>query len=215
MKRAQQAEMFAARTPKPVSSQARAMCSRGKKPAPAPKPWQCSILAVDTAENSGWSVWVDGTLVSSGETDTRDEARMLKIASWPGSHTISSGPPVLVLEAPYGGPKHAGEVKTLIALGMARERWLRAWKDAGEARARVVLVQPATWRAAVLGNVRGLKTPALNKLEQQVAKRISGRDCRPDEAAAVCVGAWASYAAAVGEVIGKKAREASMEAWQR
>lgn len=228
-RRATQAEMFAPTAIKPVTSQARAMTLKrkpSKTSAPAPKPWHCHILAIDTAEKSGWAIWEDGTLSGSGEVDTHDSKTMAELIS--DMFSVSADlslvramaeprkPKVLVLEAPYGGPKGAHEVKRLIGLGMARERWLRAWKDAGEARSRVVMVQPQTWRAAVLGNMRGLERKAIRRCELLVAGSIAGRaELGDDEAAAICIGKWASYAAPVGEVIGKRAVKASVEAWQR
>lgn len=214
MKRATQSELFAARPIKPVSSQARAMTAKRKAPtAPAPRPWKCSVLAVDTADNSGFSVWVDGTLVYSGEVETRDTALLNKIADWPSSHTISAGPPVLVLEAPWGG-----STETVVGMAMARERWERAWRDAGEAMSRIVRVNPSTWRAAVLGNIRGLKREQIREMEGRVARALLDSPKRvigEDEAAAVCIGRWSSYAPQIGQVIGKRAVKASLEAWTR
>jgi hypothetical protein len=217
MKRAQ-AEMFA-QPAKPAAIVRTRSPKRG--PSPSPRPWRCSLIAVDTAENSGWAFWSSGTLHSSGEIDTSDGSALLKCVrsgAWLAKE-FTEGPLVLVLEAPYGGPKHAGQVATLVALGRAQERWLRAWKDAGEARARVVMVQPQTWRCALFGSVRGMKRAELHKLEDLNAQAIMGVHAHvaalgADEAAAICIGQWASYAAAVGEVIGKKARAASMAAWR-
>lgn len=226
-----QVDLFAA--PKSSPKKARALIAsatrRQKKPreAPAPKPWQCAILAVDTAANSGWSIWREGQLVSHCEVDTRDELEMrlvlADISLWAETTLdcergrVPAVPAVLVLEAPYGGFKHPGMVSTLVALGMARERWERAWKARGLPMSHIVRVQPSTWRAAVLGRVARMKTEELRKLEQSVACRLLG--CAEgrlgsDEAAAVCIGAWATRAPEVGRVIGERARKASERAWE-
>lgn len=210
-----QAMLFSERPPRPVTPHARAT-GKGRKSAPAPRPWKCSILAVDTAANSGWAHWATGSLVSSGEIDTREEDAMrMLVRDLCGVDGFHGLPPILVLEAPYGGHKHPGEVATLVALGMARERWERAWKDAGEARSRIVRVQPQTWRSAVLGGwAVGKPRAELRASELSMARGMARReDVGDDEAAAICIGRWASYAPEVGAVIGKRAREASMQAW--
>lgn len=227
MTRPAQVDLFAA--PKSSSKSSRssrarlaADTRRRKKPkeAPAPRPWQCAILAVDTAANSGWSMSREGKLITYGEVDTRDELAMKMVLADIADISLwgrGNVPAVLVLEAPYGGHKHPGMVSTLVALGMARERWERAWKARGLPMSHIVLVQPSTWRAAVLGRVARMKKPELLKLEQSVACRLVGcaeGDLGGDEAAAVCIGAWATRADAVGQVIGERARKASEKAWE-
>lgn len=215
MKRAVQAPLFDASPRKLVTPHARATSTFGKskRPAPAPKPWECTILSVDTAQLSGWSTYECGAFLDSGEIDTTDECEVEFIVLQ--ALQLCTPPPVLVLEAPYGGWKSPGQVKTLVALGAARERWERAWKAAGEAKGRIVRVQPSTWRAATLGNIRGLDRNEIRKREQQAAGVIAGRPTSPDESAAILIGRWAAYASKVGEVIGARAVQASMKAWQQ
>lgn len=198
--RPQQANLFAIKGPK----------RKKVKEAPAPLPWACAIIAVDTAANSGWAITYRGEYDHSGEVDTTDECQLLELVKYAARQDT---PVVLVLEAPYGGHKHPGEVATLVALGMARERWERAWKANGQAASRIVRVQPSTWRAAVLGRITRMKTPELRKVEARVAKEWTGLDCGQDEAAAVCIAIWATKAAEVGHVIGERARAASELAW--
>jgi hypothetical protein len=198
----------------PVSPQARAMSSlRSKAPAPAPKPWHACILAVDTAKRSGWSFWWNGQLQTSGEIDTLNETAVRE-----GCRTVGvmaklyACPAVLVLEKPWGGQMH-----TVMGLAMARERWIAAWKAAGEARSRVVSVSPSTWRPAVMGRQAvGMRRAEVRAMERFVASPYAnGQPLGDDEAAAILIGKWASHAAKVGEVIGAKAVRKSVAAWSQ
>lgn len=181
---------------------------------PAPRPWCCSVLSVDTAKNSGWAMWRDGELLDSGEVDTSDSAALDTIVT---DFVLSSKEGVerarvLVLERPWGG-----NTPTVIGLAMARERWERAWKDAGEAKMRILSVHPSTWRAKTLGNVRGLKRPEIRERERRAAVQISGKysgDLGDDECAALCIGKWAAFAADTGTKIGARAVQRSMAAWR-
>ncbi len=126
-------------------------------------------------------------------------------------------PVLLVLEAPYGGAKHAGQVHILIALGVAKERWQGPWREAGQAKSRIVTVEPSQWRPSVLGSgALRMTRQEVRPYELSVARGITRDEAiGPDAAAAVCIHHWASYAPKVGEAIGKRAQKASMQAWQR
>lgn len=183
---------------------------RTRREAPAPKPWLCVLLAVDTACTSGWCISVAGEREDSGEVDTLDAAELARVVRC----AVNLGearalPVVLVLEAPWGG-----SMAVLVALGAARERWLRAWRDVDQAAGRVVRVVPSTWRSAVLGG-RFVSAPREETREQEqlVARAIVGRAVGSDEAAAVCIARWAGHAAAVGRAIGRRAAKASLRAW--
>jgi hypothetical protein len=204
-----------------VLSRATARRSRHVE-APAPKPWLCTILAVDTAKRSGWAVYSVGCLCSSGEVDTLDEATLEQLVHNAASYTIGRQPLVLVLEAPYGG-----RVEVITALGVARERWLRAWRTCGQASSRIVRVQPSTWRGPVLGaewvsaprdQVRAHELLTARALVSQMPRsrplRVGAElTLGHDEAAAILIGRWAAHAAAVGRAIGKTAAKASLRAW--
>lgn len=183
---------------------------RTRREAPAPKPWLCVLLAVDTAATSGWCISVTGQREDSGEVDTLDAAELARVVRC----AVDLGearalPVVLVLEAPWGG-----SMAVLVALGAARERWLRAWRDADQASARVVRVKPSTWRSAVLGgHYVSAPREETREQEQLVARAIVGRAVGSDEAAAVCIARWAGHAAIVGRAIGKRASKASLRAW--
>jgi hypothetical protein len=171
------------------------------------------VLAVDTARVSGWAVNACGRYVRSGEVDTlvapvvfTAVGGALQLAA------ILDLPSVLVLEKPWGGNSNV-----VAALGAARERWLAAWRElAGPVgdKGKVVLVQPNTWRCAVLGrSAIGMCREDVRALERQSAEALVGRQLGPDEAPAVLIGEWGCRAAQVGQRLGKRAREKSFEKW--
>jgi hypothetical protein len=184
--------------------------TRSRTEAPAPKPWLCVVLGVDTACTSGWCICVSGRRVDSGELDTLDPAELGRVVQWAVDlGAVGSLPVCLVLEAPWGGT-----VATLVGLGAARERWQRAWRDAGQATGRVVRVKPSTWRAPVLGgHYVSAPRDETREQEQLVARAIVGRVVGADEAAAILIARWAAHAAPVGRAIGKRASAASLKAW--
>lgn len=176
------------------------------QPAASAVAWRCMVLAVDTAARSGWTVVLGGASQTEwpwcyGEADTLDAGSLAHIVRWSVCHAAARGVPlVLVLEAPFGGP-----MRTLLALGAARERWLVAWREAVQPRSRVVTVQPAEWRARVLGP-RWAKAPRaeVRAHEQVTAGAMVGERVRGDEAAAILIGTWALRAAKVGAVLPRR-----------
>jgi hypothetical protein len=194
--------------PTPLS---RATSRKRMASTPSPKPWQAVVLAVDTARHAGWSIWSSGKLADSGELDTLDAEAVLDqiVANALDQAEQSKAPAVLVLEAPYGG-----SVDVVSALGAARERWLRAWRCAGQSRGRVVKVTPSSWRAAVLGSRWvGVERELVRAHEQRVARALASHVVGSDEAPAILIGKWASHAAAVGRVIGVRAQRRSLRVW--
>lgn len=185
--------------------------ARSRRPSPAPKPWACVVLGVDTAARSGWAITLFGKRMDSGELDTRDTAKLEQVVRWAVDLGRAGGlRVVLVLEAPWGG-----SVAVVAALGVARERWERAWRDAGQTVRRVVRVNPSTWRAAVLGRgAIGLEREAVRALEQRVARGLVGKELGADESAAVLIARWGSQAGEVGKAIGKRGQRESMKRWQ-
>jgi hypothetical protein len=196
---------------------------KGNWETATPQPWECVILAVDTARVSGWSLTRDGKYVTSGEVDTSQFGAVLSVCSRfcgkaesvvpanaepIGNH---SRPIVLVLESPWGGNVHV-----VAALGAARERWVDAWKRCDQSPGRVVKVTPNVWRGPVIGGrYARCSREQIRAQEQLLAARIVGRPCGPDEAPAVLIGQWASHARVVGTVIGKRAMRASVRAWEK
>lgn len=189
--------------------------ARGKKTrteAPAPKPWLAAVLAIDTAGTSGWSVRVNGRQREFGEVDTTDADALLEIVRWAVKRAAHvEAPLVLVLERPWGGT-----LATVAGLAKSHERWERAWRDCKQAESRIVRVHVSEWRAAVLGG-HWVSAPRerVRPYEQHIATIMVGQDVGEDEAPAILIGHWASMAARVGRVIGRRAVDASRLAWRR
>jgi hypothetical protein len=159
------------------------------------------VLAVDTARQSGWAVRVRGRHAASGELDTLDAAAVSQVVGWTLRVARRTGlAAVLVLEAPWGG-----RVNVVASLGAARERWLVAWRMAGQSERRVVRVQPRTWRCAVLGRGATGTRDVIRAREQRAACGLLGlaaTEIGGDEAAAVLIGVWAARAEPVARVLG-------------
>jgi hypothetical protein len=176
---------------------------------PAPKPWLCTVLAVDTASRSGWALSRDGALRDSGEVETLNEAALGLIVRNAVELSEGTASLVLVLETPWGG-----SAEIVSALGAARERWSRAWRAHGLTQRRVVLVSPSTWRAAVLGGKwASARRELVRAHEQRVARALVGYDVGADEAPAILIARWAAHTARVGRAIGPRGRRASLRAW--
>lgn len=189
--------------------------ARGKRTrteAPAPQPWLCAVLAVDTATLSGWSIRVAGRQHEFGECDTTDPTAVLEIVQWACKRAAHAGLPlVLVLERPWGGT-----LATVEGLGKARERWERAWFDMSQSPRRIVRVHVSEWRAVELGG-SWVSAPReqVRPYEQSVATIMVGQEVGGDEAPAILIGHWASRAARVGKAIGRRAVLASEQHWRR
>lgn len=191
------------------------MSKRTKKPKlpPSPTPHPAVILAVDTAQRSGWAVYVRGELVSYGEVDMLDPSkssdqwgvsgwnadRVCLHALWEVAFGLDWDAPytaaVLVFERPFRGTSQG--------------QWIGAWKAAwaanGGHKRRMVGVFPSSWRARVLGP--GWARAGRDKVrarELEMAAAIAGRRVRPDEAAAVLIAEGASKSAEVGARLPKQ-----------
>jgi len=151
---------------------------------------------------SGWSLRVNDDQREFGECDTRDDAAVFQIVQWAVRTAVRSTMPlVLVLEHhPW-----AGTPMTLAGLGAARERWLVAWRAAGQPMGRHVKVTPAEWRACVLGPtwVRA-KREAVRAEEKRIAEAMVEQPVGVDEAPALLIGRWAARAAKVGAALGMR-----------
>jgi hypothetical protein len=183
---------------------------RAKKPKPPPsvKPWPIGILAIDCARNSGWSLWCGGRLHSSGEITISDHAGMVYRIKAAAGDTLDSGA-FGYLALVLGGRG----ANTLIGLGAARQAWEHAWREYGYPMRRIVRVEPATWRKPVLGKTRRGKNDPPNEiklLEMRTAEDLSTSVCvGPDEAAAICLGYYATRAGEVGAILPRKILEAA------
>jgi hypothetical protein len=193
--------MRAIQKPGYAGSAHRTRARRTKRPLPAASavPHKCVVLAVDTAELSGWCVNAGhDEFLAFGEADTLDGRALRYIVRWAASHAERRGLPlVLVLESPWGGPAWV-----LIGLGAARERWMSAWRDEGKARCRVVMVQPSEWRARVLGSQWAkAKREVVRPHEQAVAAAMVGQPVRGDEAPAILIARWSMRCAKVARAL--------------
>jgi len=181
------------------------MAKRRRQP-PAPEPYRAAILAVDTAEVSGWALWQCGELVGWGEIammDPRANPSALKQCCEVVEGAAALGiDAVLVYEQPFRGTNQ----------GQWRGNWKAAWGVAGGSSRRVVGVYPATWRARVLGRgMHAARREVVRPVERAVATAIAGArpgDIGPDAAPAICIGAWAVRAPQVGAKLPKRAKPA-------
>jgi hypothetical protein len=148
---------------------------------------------------SGWSIWDHGQLVSSGEVGIDDWITLTRICE----RAMERGETcVLVLERPFGGSNSG----TLMALGAAHHAWRKAWKLTGGSSRKIVRVDVSTWRSQVLGMTRG---PGLQQRERETALSFKGgSDVGPDEAAAICIGRYATHAGEIGAVLSARIRKA-------
>lgn len=182
------------------------------KPSHAPRPWECVVLAVDTARVSGWSVLARGHLVARGELDTLSDGAIDAVVqrAVDGAAELQL-PLVLVLEKPWGGNVHV-----VTALGAARERWQRAWRSLAIGHlGRVHTVSPSTWRAAVLGPewARAERDDVRAEEQRAACALFALEQVGGDEAPALLIGFWASRAGEVGRRLSKTAQRASLAAW--
>lgn len=170
------------------------------KLAASPHPWRCTVLAVDPGESCGVAVWTGGEYVSSGVCDGYFSS---EIVGWLGvaqrAAMEANLPLVLVMEKPpMGGRAYRGRNLYGSASVMgSRKVWAKVWgASVYTVSSRVVNVLPQVWRSRVLGVTGG---PLLESREVAAARRFAGREMQQrDEAAAVCIGCWASHAGEVG-----------------
>ncbi len=187
--------------------------STGKGPSPVPIAWPAVILGVDCAGHSGWSRWALGCYERSGEVDTRETSFVESVIFGAVARARELDVPcVLVLEQAYGG-----NVRVVLALGRAQERWLKPWsKFAIGNVGKVVKVPIPTWRAVELGpGSVAMKRDEVRPLEQAAALELLASfrqpgGVGPDEAPAILIGHWATHAGELAKLLGKRARETAM-----
>jgi hypothetical protein len=153
-------------------------------------PYALTVLGIDTARISGCAVRVSGRLHASLEANASDPFELAEVVRY-AQRTASAGAPLVVIfERSYGGYRSA-----MIGLGVARGAWNAALTRAGHPKRRIVSVLPTVWRVAVLGRESiGARRAALRAMELRTACAEAGRsDLGPDEAAAICLSAWAAH----------------------
>lgn len=162
----------------------------------------CIIVAVDTARISGWSIWLAGALLRSGERDMQRDplaavevcADAMRVAE---EHSL---PAVLVYERPFRGTTQGQWIGS----------WKAGWAGVGGPQTRMVGVYPATWRAGVLGGgMHAAKREVVRAAEHRAASVLTRRIVGGDEAAAILIGYWATMAPEVATKLPKaRARKA-------
>lgn len=165
----------------------------------------CSVLAVDGADCSGWSMWDRGVLQRYGECDIF-EGEPAKIIDQ--FLQLTPAPHVVVIERPFmmrfGGQS---------ALGTGRKVWSVAAKRAGLER-RTVSVYPSQWRSPILPKgfasaKREVVRPEEQKCAGEVVRGALGllyeqqHPIGVEAAPAILIGKWGSFAPAVLRVLPK------------
>lgn len=182
--------------------------------APSYEPLNCIVLAVDTAERSGWALYVRGKLVNWGEVDMlRPERSSDRCgpSGWDADRVCLHAlvecchdnplPVVLVFERPFRGNFQGQYVGS----------WKAAFMREGGSKGRMLGVLTSTWRARVTGQARANRDTARDG-EQRRAKReiasLDGSDWTKvevggDAAAAIGIGLWAIRAGEVAKLLPK------------
>lgn len=189
--------------------------TKPKKPKmpPSPTPHTAVVLAVDTAQRSGWAVYVCGELASSGEIDMLEPCRskdMHGLSGWNADRVCLHA----LWEAASGRDWVAPYAEAVLVYerpfrGTTQGQWIGAWKQAwtaeGGHKRRMLGVYPATWRARVLdrGASRAPRD-VVRSMEMRKAEAAAKHRVGPDEATAILIGRWASYAGEVGAVLPKR-----------
>jgi hypothetical protein len=157
-----------------------------------PVAWPAVILAVDPSERSGVAVFVRGAPKLGDEINSVDAnaVRMavliaLGLAEW------EQVPCVLVLRRP---------ARMTAAAQAARERWQAAWCELNGVAGSVLDVEAARYRAPLPGTARTTELAAARVILGPFVGSL-GRT----EAAAICVGHWATRSRALGSALGKRA----------
>ncbi|HEX6239979.1 MAG TPA: hypothetical protein VFZ61_03760 [Polyangiales bacterium] len=157
------------------------------RPTHSQLPHDCVVLAVDTAQVSGWCLMIRGLYVSSLQFDVLKHPTLLEEVCRNGLELgrVNGLPVVLVYEKPFFG---TGQGQYIGA-------WKAAWVAAGGVKTRFVGVYPAQWRARVLGShYASAERATVRPVERRVAAQIAHRECGADEAPAVCIARWGSHA---------------------
>lgn len=186
--------------------------SRGRPPPVASyRPHRCLVLAVDTGNRSGWSIWVCGQLVAWGECDSELLAEVRQVVEL--AFRLAEGLPCVLVHEHHPWQGRQGAAAGLRA---SRKVWVAVWRDLGGAARRVVGVHPSTWRSRTTGVTR--PTEAARQAEQRRARMICqaaaehvGVDSPPgpDASPAIVIGEYGCRAGEVAKVIPALFREAA------
>ena len=164
---------------------------------PSPKAWPCVVLAIDSAQVSGWALFVSGELITAGVCKVDHDAVVSIAQAQATAHKL---PLIVVAETWSPGFKSH---KTVLGMGAAWGIWTSALTRAKHPKRRIVKVLPATWRSAVLH--RGRRGRDLWKAAaQSYVKQRYHVELSDDAAEAVCIGVWGMHAGEVGALIPKR-----------
>lgn len=154
-----------------------------------------TILAIDTAQVSGWAIWKNGRLLQHGEVDLLETTSVPALTCLQAVlfARVAEMPAVLVYERPFRG---RGQ-------GIYQGNWRAAWVQAGGVKTRTLGVLPSTWRR---GMQLGRRRADIRRNEAQRAARLAGCPVGPDAAAAILIGLWASGAPEVDRKLPKSRR---------
>lgn len=174
----------------------------------------CSVLAVDGADLSGWSIWQRGVLRDWGECDVFGDEPQEIIARFMQE---VEGPHVLVIERPFMMRFGRGAA----SLGTGAKVWA---KKAERAKLkRIVRVYPSTWRSPTLPKgmasaKREVVRPEEQKAAKEIALRLYGyagplkKPIGAESAPAILIGLWGSFSPAVLRVLPKPKPEKTFPA---
>lgn len=160
----------------------------------------CILLACDTANKTGWSIYVGGLLQGHGEhalyNDKGMESTRNVIDTLYELRRVTSFPIVFVSERSWGG-----------VMGMSRTMafgyWVHALRTLGVPMSRIVEVFPSEWRSVTLPKgMANARREVVRPVEMEIALQVAGCDTLgKDEAPAILIGKWGVKAAAVRAVL--------------
>ncbi|MCC6649097.1 MAG: hypothetical protein IT374_26450 [Polyangiaceae bacterium] len=174
-----------------------------RKRAPAQpaayQPHECAILSIDPGEVSGWALLVTGLVCASG-TAAGSTERASAIARAVNKAHFWSRPLVVVAETWPRRMRGGVPTGALSAWSL----WRESLAESGIPKRRVVRVHVGRWSAAILGGA-ALTTEQRRARSIARARHETARESIDhDEAAAICIGIYASRSPEVAKVLPKR-----------
>jgi len=174
-----------------------------KKPrAPLPRtesPIACILLALDTANVTGWAIRVCGLIESHGQhklyTDDGMKSTDEVLSKLAQLRNATGLPIAVVSERSWGG--YMGQGAT-----MGFGYWVHALRGIGVRMKRFQEVYPASWRAVILPGFHDAERSIVREEEQRKAcAMVNANRLGDDEAPAILISEWGAYAGEVAERI--------------
>ena len=190
------------------------MASRKKlKPPPSPFPWRCVVLSIDPGAKGGAAVWSCGVFMMSWPV--RTDAEKGVVVRYAYDVARRNGLPLVVVFETWRPPAEgfgymAGRAlaaskaswKTIVNMGMPFKLGRRTFP-------KYLEVYAATWQARVLTVGRANRDQRI-EATIDAGNTYSDEPCIDDnEAAARCIGYWATRAGEVGELLPEEFRRAA------